>query len=362
MKTTKIRNTNIEILRIVAMLLIIGSHLAIYGIIENPNTEVYVIWEQGTLLNKICTCLLVPGGDIGVGVFFLISGFFLSKKREIVALDKIIFEVFFYGITCTLFTIIFQKMMHVSVLSLNMIGKVIFLPITSNIWWFCTAYVFLIVCAPYINTLFMNVRKKGLLIIVIYVVGYTFGKVFDVMYYPFIRAVWFYLVGAFISSNKYKIRKNITFWVFLLSWFFYCGSTFMIGMSVSAGKEGGLLELSCKLLRSVVWGPVGSISLFLLFLDISMKVIPFINTIAQTTFGIYLVHEMPFIRNILLNHIFNLKKIYTGVLFPIMAVGIVFLIFLFGMLIDICRMKYVEPMIQKYFLKVKKRLINRSLR
>lgn len=144
MKTTKNRNTNIELLRIVAMLFIIGSHLATYGIIENLNTEVYAIWDKGTLLNKIFICLLVPGGDIGVGVFFLISGFFMSKKKEIVILDKIFFEVFFYGITCTFFTIIFEKTMHVSILSLNMIGKVIFLPISSNIWWFCTAYVFLL--------------------------------------------------------------------------------------------------------------------------------------------------------------------------------------------------------------------------
>lgn len=126
MKTKKIRNTNIEILRIVAMLFIVGSHLAIYGIFENPSAEMYVIWDQGTLLNKICTCLLVPGGDIGVGVFFLISGFYLSKKREIVVLDKIIFEVIFYGITCTFFTIIFEKMMQVSVLSLNIVCKVFF--------------------------------------------------------------------------------------------------------------------------------------------------------------------------------------------------------------------------------------------
>ena len=218
------------------------------------------------------------------------------------------------------------------------------------------------ICVPYINVLFMNVRKKEPLIIVIYVIGYIFGKVFDVMYCPFIRAVWFYLVGAFISTNKYKIRKNTTILIFFLSWFFYCGSTFMIGMSISAGTGGALLELSCKLLRSVVWGPVGSISLFLLFLDISMDVNPFINTIAKTTFGIYLIHEMPFIRNILWNHIFNLQKIYAETFFPIAAFGIVFLVFLFGMLIDICRMKYVEPMIHKYFIEVKKKLINRSLR
>lgn len=215
-------------------------------------------------------------------------------------------------------------------------------------------------CAPYINPLFLKVENKERILTIIYIIGYVFGKVFNVIYYPLIRATWFYLVGAFISSNKHKIGKKVIISIFILSWILYCGNTFMIGMSVSAGTGSLLLELSCKLLRSVVWGPIGSISLFLLFLNISMDFSPFINTIAKTTFGIYLIHEMPFVRSILWNYVFKLEKIYIGTLFPMVAVSIIFLVFLFGMLIEICRMKYVEPIIQKNILKVKKKLIDRS--
>ena len=61
------RKSNFELLRIFAIILIIGSHLASHGIqhvlIESNK---YCVWFEGNLFNRIFTTLLIPGGTVGV--------------------------------------------------------------------------------------------------------------------------------------------------------------------------------------------------------------------------------------------------------------------------------------------------------
>ena len=53
------RQANIELLRIVAMLMIIGSHLALHGVQSDWN-----VWSAGNRINRVFTSFLKPGwGD-----------------------------------------------------------------------------------------------------------------------------------------------------------------------------------------------------------------------------------------------------------------------------------------------------------
>lgn len=71
---TRARKSNFELLRIVAMLMIIAHHFASHGIQHDLDGNVtYVIWRSGSFINKISDCLYAPGGKIGVyvnGIFF----------------------------------------------------------------------------------------------------------------------------------------------------------------------------------------------------------------------------------------------------------------------------------------------------
>lgn len=73
------RNSNIEVLRIVSILMIIASHSVIYGIVEASNNIEYTIWLNGSLFNKIATIMFIPGGDIGVGIFLLLQDIFVPR-------------------------------------------------------------------------------------------------------------------------------------------------------------------------------------------------------------------------------------------------------------------------------------------
>ena len=57
------RKSNIELLRIVAMFMIVGSHLACHGVQSQLlGNNTYQIWNDGSEINKIFVSFLNPGG------------------------------------------------------------------------------------------------------------------------------------------------------------------------------------------------------------------------------------------------------------------------------------------------------------
>ena len=64
------------------MLLIIGHHLSLHGIghILNSNKNRVKQWKKGNNINKLIYISLIPGGNIGVGIFFMISGYLILIK------------------------------------------------------------------------------------------------------------------------------------------------------------------------------------------------------------------------------------------------------------------------------------------
>ena len=57
------RQSNIELLRILAMVMIVGSHLAGHGVQQQLNPELaFKVWSMGSMLNRIVTVALIPGG------------------------------------------------------------------------------------------------------------------------------------------------------------------------------------------------------------------------------------------------------------------------------------------------------------
>ena len=75
LKKPKIRESNIELLRILAMIMIIAHHFACHSNFDFPLTEV--------TFNRVWIQFMHLGGKIGVDVFVLISGYFLINQKEI---------------------------------------------------------------------------------------------------------------------------------------------------------------------------------------------------------------------------------------------------------------------------------------
>lgn len=147
--TKVLRNSNIECLRIIAMLMIIASHFSIHGGFSFDTTFISV--------NRFYYQFLQIGGKIGVNLFILISGYFLvnSKQFDWKKVALLWGEIIFYSVVIYFFFVL----IGVETFS---IGKLIIacMPVISEEWWFASTYIILFLLYPFLNVLLTNLTKK----------------------------------------------------------------------------------------------------------------------------------------------------------------------------------------------------------
>lgn len=59
------RKSNFELLRIIAMFMIVGSHYSVYGVRQWFEQNALTIWNAGTENQKIIGQFFSPGGALG---------------------------------------------------------------------------------------------------------------------------------------------------------------------------------------------------------------------------------------------------------------------------------------------------------
>lgn len=330
----KKRDSNIELLRIISVIMIIAGHSVTHGIMDVDGTVPYVYWTTGSLLNRVVTVLFVPGGDVAVGCFFLITGYFLSGREEIRGVGKVLETVSFYaGVSIVVETVIMIKTHSVNLSILDS-----FAPLSSSLWWFASAYVLLILISPAISHFMRGLSEKQYWTIVffLWIVWYVFGKIANFAYYPLLRALWFYLLGGALHKYPRKHGKLGLVITFVGCWIAYSMATFIIGTQVGI-KSDTILSNLAKLSRAVLWGPLASAALFEYFINLNIRFNSFINNLARNSLGIYLLHEMPCIREIIWFNVFRIKSMYEQSWFMFYCIVIVVSIFVIGCCIEFLR-------------------------
>ena len=103
--------------------------------------------------------MLITGGRIGVGLFFLITGYFqiiqINKKQ--VNIFKTINITLFYGIVIGIISYI------LGVGSIKDLARGI-IPLQSCTWWYVSTYILLMICSPWINEKYFSLSAKNKLI------------------------------------------------------------------------------------------------------------------------------------------------------------------------------------------------------
>ena len=99
----KVRNSNIEILRIISMLMIVVSHWTVHNGVSNQTIEMSFnrLLLEWTML-----------GNIGVIIYVMITGYFLGKSEKPFSIKKILriwLQVLFYSLTIYVLLVILGK-------------------------------------------------------------------------------------------------------------------------------------------------------------------------------------------------------------------------------------------------------------
>ncbi|MBO6257742.1 MAG: acyltransferase family protein [Succinivibrio sp.] len=313
------KNSGIQLLRIFAMLIIIGFHFTDHGAVK-------VTDNLPTDLNFLFLAFFHLGGGIGNCLFVLITGYLLCDKTfKIRRLILLYSEILFYSVISYYIAV---KRGHVEP---NLL--VAWFPITNIRYWFMSTYFLLVALFPFINMIISECTKKqhALLILLLFLVCsvfYTFKSAYFATPGSIECFIMLYLIGAFI--NKYRIdiprRTNLIL------------ITFMALSMVASVVYFNVTKLRPDI-GFYVWDmkktPVVVISvlIFILFIKLRTKYENYVDYIASSVFAVYLIHIGDLWQYIFLK-MFNDQIIYQSMFFPIWLIASVFVIFSLCIIID----------------------------
>lgn len=331
------RDSKLELLRIIAMMLIVSHHYVLHGFeFKNLNFN----------LNKLLLDFLILGGKIGVNLFVVISSYYLIDSK--VTLKKIIHLVLKVKIYAILFLLVFWSRGEI-VTAKNIIYSLF--PILYSLYWFISAYIIFYMISPILNITLKNIEKNSIkkLILVSVLIYSIFshgigGKLFysTIIWFSILYIIVYYIKVyikiELINNSVLKYTSIIIYILLFLSVLFFESlekyNMIFKNYSTYFIAENSILSL------------IFSISIFLIFLKKNSFKSKFINYVANGTLGIYLVHENIFMRPFLYNNILNNSKYIdkeAGIFLLHSIISIIF-IFLFGLCID----KILNIIIKKY--------------
>ena len=340
----KNRESNLELLRILSMLLIVLHHYVLNSGISNI---------QGIQTNKLILQILSIGGKVGVNIFVLITGYFMIKSNfKIKKLVMLTCEVLTYSIFILILTYIFKT----EYVTFEIIIKSI-LPIIFSLYWFAQAYVILYILSPFINEFINKSEKKSIekLLIILFIIQ-TIIPTITTSSFGFSELTWFinlYIIGAYIRlyTNKILESKKIGILSILLGLSILIISIIffdVIGTKVDIIAGNELYMTGMNRIPSLII----AVFIFIFFKNVKIKHNLLINNIASSTFGIYLIHENPLARKIIWNDIIKAPNYSNSKNVIVYALFFALLVFFICSVIDLIRQHTLEPIINKTFDKI----------
>lgn len=300
------KDVNIELIRIVAMLAVVGLHYFCHGggtvWPEFGSVEYIIYWAiEGYLF--IC-----------VNLFVLITGYCLiSVKFKVSRLMKLWIQVVSYSILCT----VACKIAGAEIEFKQILKSV--MPLTSESYWFATAYAVLLCISPVLNAAISAMNKfQHLMVIVGLTIVFSIMPTFLVWERDLLTTgmdyEWFmvlYIFSAYIRKYGIPLSNRHAIMGYLL-----CS-----GLTGFLRYPLGLI--SHKLIGSYILSGLffrynsatvlaASVFMFWYLMNIKIKKEWLRNVILQIaplTFAVYLIHDNEFVRNILWNAL-PIRRLY----------------------------------------------------
>ncbi len=276
------RDSNIELLRIIATIMILMVHYSGWMLTLVQDTNIDSFWIGGTSM-AVTRSMLNAASCIGVVLFVLISGYF-SIKIKLCSLVNLF--------TCLAFFYIGSWLLQCYVNDSNVFEHHrllrCFLAFSKENW-FIQCYLFLMLLSPILNAFVEKVTEKQLAfyISVFIACAFYFGCLHNSEYFYFnggysvTTFIMIYLVGRYIKLYGVCRVKNTSSCLLLSVWM-VC--TVLISL--------GLLYLPHWYLMWSYCSPIQLISasfLFILFSRLNFKS-AFVNWVGRSCLAAYIVH------------------------------------------------------------------------
>ena len=338
------RASNIELLRIISMILIIMHHFSVHGCFP---------FTPDLTFNKVFLQVFGLGGKAGVVAFVMITGYFMiSSSLKLHKFAKLVGQIWFYSIAMLgvamglgLDTVTSRNMM----LALLPIGAMS---------WFGQNFLVLYLLTPIINQVLRWLQHKYyvMLLVVSTVIWFLIPTALNLWpnvphttfgFKHIFSFIVFYSMGAYIKLYGSHITKKIGI-IFstiglvgaflgdiLVDVLAVTNPVYMKQIFYFTQNDYGFFQLLL------------GIGLFIIFLKAKITYRPWINVVASTTFGIYLLHDNKLFLHYMWDNALATYQYYDSLVLPLYAIFVVALIFVVGMTVDYVRLASIEKPVMK---------------
>lgn len=282
--SVKSRSSNIELLRIISMLVIVAHHYVVNSGLIN------IIKQHPFESNSLYLLMFGWGGKTAINCFLLITGYFMCKQEATLKKYlKFLLQILFWNV---LIGIVFLLLGYER-FSFMLIAKML-LPFNNvgNSGVFISSYLFFYLCIPFVNTMLRGINKRmhqffliGAIVMFSILPSIGFKTVFS-------SIIWFtivYMLGAYI--RLYYPETNST------QFYGYCTIVFLI---LSLGSIPIMLNVGNILGKFVPYFLVNeenkifalalAVSCFIFFLKLKIESNKIINLVGSACFGVLLIH------------------------------------------------------------------------
>lgn len=290
---SRARNSNIEGLRIIAMLMIITLHYLLTGGVLDKLNFGDKVFNIAWIIESFCYS--------SVNCYILISGYFLCKKDyySIKKIAQVAIQAVFYSAGLyVLFCVTGIEKFNIATLITGYL-----FPITHGEYWYATVYVVSLFAVPYVNTIIRAISQKQHKRLLV-----EFGIVFSVI--P---------SAIFFSGNTIGLMGGYS-----LIWFIYLyfAAGYIRNYGIGVSRRKLLTGYFCfslipfvskcaqlQFLGKEYWDFYRYNSIFILLSAVCLfgwvvtskeRNSRVINSIAGTTFGIFLFHTQYIMRDTVL--------------------------------------------------------------
>ena len=339
-QSTKIinRNTSIELLRIISMIMIMFHHFAYHGNFEWNFNEVTLphLWYDFILMD----------GKVGVDIFVLISGYFLIENTEKLFQPKKLLKFWGQVVFYSIMTYLLSVMLRLNAFEIKQLIKVC-LPITYPGWWFASTYFMLYLIHPFLNKLLHGLSKTEYqYLILMMVLCWSIIPTATTQLFESNSLLWFvtlYGIAGYVNlyggNQKLQSKHYFSLYFMVLIITYTVSTTFLfLGTKKEEWSTHAIDFFEIERLPILLM----AITLFMGFVTLKMNYHKWINMIASATFGVYLIHDSSYIRYYLWTNIFKINQYQDSTFLILYSILVVFILYVSCTMIDLIRKKLVE--------------------
>lgn len=331
------RDSNIELLRLIAMYMIVLHHFIVHSCFPDV-LDISATLSTSTALSTCLDGFLY----IGVNCFILISGYYGVRLKV-----KSILNLY---LTCLCYGLI-GYLLHIYVsdasLGRTLIYNSVFI-FSHSQWWYISCYIGLLLLSPIINVFLSNASKYhhqlailSMTILSVYL-GYLWHNPdYDIDGYSLLQFIYLYIIGNYL--RKYLPRN-----------FAFCHRKKLILCYITSSLVWGAITC-CQHLINIpcIWNPwaynnpiiiFSSISFFLLFISFSFQSKK-TNWLASGTLAAYLLQDQLYIGKNLYPKVASLFEplSYMNQIAYLLLLSIIFI--LVAIFIEKLRQRICKPLI-----------------